>query len=132
MKRIGLIVNPIAGMGGRCGLKGTDGAGILAQARALGAEPEAPGRAELAVSRLAPLKGEIEILTISGDMGENEARAAGFTPTVLFGTDGQTTTSDDTRRAAAARRATRTSRSHFVTPSSQLSSKSQRRGPERK
>ena len=101
MKRIGLIVNPIAGMGGRCGLKGTDGAGILAQARALGAEPEAPGRAELAVSRLAPLKGEIEILTISGDMGENEARAAGFTPTVLFGTDGQTTTSDDTRRAAA-------------------------------
>ena len=102
MKRIGLIVNPIAGMGGRCGLKGTDGAGILAQARALGAEPEAPGRAELAVSRLAPLKDEIEILTISGDMGENEARAAGFTPTVLFGTDGQTTTSDDTRRAAAA------------------------------
>ena len=102
MKRVGLIVNPIAGMGGRCGLKGTDGAGILAQARALGAEPEAPGRAELAVSRLAPLKGEIEILTISGDMGENEARAAGFTPTLLFGTDGQTTTSDDTRRAAAA------------------------------
>ena len=102
MKRIGLIVNPIAGMGGRCGLKGTDGAGILAQARALGAEPEAPGRAELAVSRLAPLRDEIEILTISGDMGENEARAAGFTPTVLFGTDGQTTTSDDTRRAAAA------------------------------
>ena len=101
MKRIGLIVNPIAGMGGRCGLKGTDGAEILAQARDLGAEPEAPGRAELAVSRLEPLKDELEILTVSGDMGENEAREAGFEPTVLFSTDGQTTTSDDTRRAAA-------------------------------
>ena len=101
MKRIGLIVNPIAGMGGRCGLKGTDGAEILAQARDLGAEPEAPGRAELAVSRLEPLKEELEILTVSGDMGENEAREAGFEPTVLFSTDGQTTTSEDTRRAAA-------------------------------
>ena len=101
MKRVGLIVNPIAGMGGRCGLKGTDGAEILAQACELGAEPEAPGRAALAVSRLAPLKGELEILTVSGDMGENEARAAGFSPTVLFSTDGQTTTSEDTRRAAA-------------------------------
>ncbi len=102
MKRVGLIVNPIAGMGGRCGLKGTDGAEILALACELGAEPEAPGRAELAVSRLEPLKGELEILTVSGEMGENEARRAGFEPTVLFSTDGQTTTSDDTRRAAGA------------------------------
>ncbi len=100
MKRVGLIVNPIAGMGGRCGLKGTDGAEILAEARALGAEPEAPGRAQLALSRMAPLKEEVEILTVSGEMGEAEARAAGFTPTVLFSTDGKTTTSDDTRRAA--------------------------------
>ncbi len=101
MKRIGLIVNPIAGMGGRCGLKGTDGVEILAQARDLGAEPEAPGRAELAVSRLESLKEDLEILTVSGDMGENEAREAGFSPTVLFSTDGQTTTSEDTRRAAS-------------------------------
>jgi len=101
VKRIGLIVNPIAGMGGRCGLKGTDGVEILAQARDLGAEPEAPGRAELAVSRLESLKEDLEILTVSGDMGENEAREAGFSPTVLFSTDGQTTTSEDTRRAAA-------------------------------
>ena len=42
MSRIGLIVNPIAGMGGRVGLKGTDH--VVDQARAAGAEPVAPGR----------------------------------------------------------------------------------------
>jgi predicted polyphosphate/ATP-dependent NAD kinase len=100
MKKLGLIVNPIAGMGGRCGLKGTDGAEILARAFALGAEPEAPSRAGQALSRLFPLKDSVEILTVSGDMGETEALAAGLAPTVLFATSGDSTTGEDTRRAA--------------------------------
>ena len=100
VRKLGLIVNPIAGMGGRCGLKGTDGAEILAQACALGAEPEAPGRASLALSRLAALKDSLEILTVSGDMGETEALAAGLRPTVLFTTNASSTTGEDTRRAA--------------------------------
>ncbi|MFA4966282.1 MAG: ATP-NAD kinase family protein [Thermoleophilia bacterium] len=100
MKKLGLIVNPIAGMGGRCGLKGTDGAEILAKAYALGAEPEAPSRAGLALSRLAALRDDLEILTVSGDMGEAEALEAGFRPTVLFTTNGGSTSGEDTRRAA--------------------------------
>lgn len=100
MKKLGLIVNPIAGMGGRCGLKGTDGVEILAKAYALGAEPEAPCRAGQALSRLVPLKDSIEILTVSGDMGETEALEAGLPPTVLFATSADSTTGEDTRRAA--------------------------------
>jgi len=100
MKKLGLIVNPIAGMGGKCGLKGTDGADVLARARALGAEPESPARTALALSQLSGLKDSLEILTVSGDMGESEALEAGFRPTVLFTTDDTTTTSVDTQHAA--------------------------------
>jgi predicted polyphosphate/ATP-dependent NAD kinase len=52
-RRLGLLVNPIAGMGGRVALKGTDGAEALAQARARGAVPVAPERARRALAALA-------------------------------------------------------------------------------
>ena len=41
--RVGLVVNPVAGMGGRVGLKGTDGEEMLEEALFRGAEPVAPG-----------------------------------------------------------------------------------------
>ena len=51
-RRIGLIVNPVAGLGGRVGLKGTDGAATQARARALGAVPRAEERAARTIARL--------------------------------------------------------------------------------
>jgi predicted polyphosphate/ATP-dependent NAD kinase len=65
--RIGLIVNPIAGMGGSVGLKGTDG-DIIISARALGAQPVTPGRCKLFLSSLSQ-PDAVEWFTAPGPMG---------------------------------------------------------------
>ena len=69
MKRLGLIVNPIAGIGGRAGLKGSDGADVVARARALGGVAEAPQRAASALEQLGASAGQIEIVTFGGPDG---------------------------------------------------------------
>ncbi len=97
MRRIGVVVNPIAGMGGRVGLKGTDGK--VDEARARGAEPRAPDRAREALERLHELEPETEVLTYGGAMGASAVRAAGFEPTVVGEPAGEETTAEDTRRA---------------------------------
>jgi predicted polyphosphate/ATP-dependent NAD kinase len=82
-KRLGLIVNPIAGIGGRVGLKGSDGKDIQERARILGAIPLAGERAVLALERLLPLSENIELLVPPEDMGETIARRCGFSPLVI-------------------------------------------------
>ncbi len=81
--KLGYIVNPIAGMGGRVGLKGTDGPEVLEKARSLGAIEEAPKKAKKALEALIPVKDQIDLYTYPGKMGEDEAREMGFEPIVL-------------------------------------------------
>ena len=64
--KIGLIVNPIAGMGGKVGLKGTDGTATLIRAKNLGAVPLAGKKTQQALSQLRSLEDRFEILTCPG------------------------------------------------------------------
>lgn len=98
--KVGVLVNPLAGIGGAVALKGSDGAATVAEALARGAVPQAVTRAERALRPLAELP-EIELVTWAGEMGEHSARAAGFEPRVL-GTSADSTSAADTRAAAAA------------------------------
>ena len=97
MRRIGLVVNPIAGMGGRVGLKGTDNK--VEEARRRGAEPRSPDRAREALEHLNAQREAVELYTYGDGMGETEAVAAGFDPVVVGRPEGEETDSADTRAA---------------------------------
>lgn len=100
MKRLGLIVNPVAGMGGRVGLKGSDGEDTQRRARELGAEESSPKRAVEALKRLKTIAGDFELITYPSEMGEQEAKAVGLIPKVIGEIEAGATTSSDTRKAA--------------------------------
>ena len=76
--RIGFLVNPIAGMGGRVGLKGTDGSETLEAALRRGARRTSPARAMKALEALARKVLDIELLTCSGEMGGRVASETGL------------------------------------------------------
>ena len=96
-KRIGLIVNPIAGMGGSVGLKGTDGA-MAERAQALGAATVTPQRTRDLLAHMADA-GVIAWLAAPGAMGAAYLDERGI-PNVVVGEIGSTTTAADTRRIA--------------------------------
>lgn len=102
MKKVGIVINPIAGMGGRVGLKGTDGKEVLQKARDLGSVPEAPKKAIKALEKLLPLKDEIVLLVASGDMGENEAKEVGLNYQVIYEPESEETTPEDTAKLCQA------------------------------
>lgn len=98
MRTIGFMVNPVAGIGGRVGLKGSDGREIQALAFAKGAKAEAPARGITALKRLkeeAPIN-SFRLLTAPQTMGEDEVQAAGLTAEVVGSLTGDATTAQDT------------------------------------
>ncbi len=99
LKYIGLIVNPYAGLGGRVGLKGSDGVETRRRALEMGAVPLSPARTVDALRELEGLEG-FQLITYPGKMGEDEAREAGVDHVVIGTTSGETS-GDDTKRAAS-------------------------------
>lgn len=128
---IGVIVNPVAGVGGPAGLAGSDGVAVQLEALRRGGRARAAERATAALRVLAAARPGLDVLTAAGPLGEDAVRAAGLTPRVVYtpsprarslpakgtmsslsgrGSDGDVpfgaaegaTTGDDTARAAAA------------------------------
>ena len=101
MKKLGLIVNPNAGMGGKVGLKGTDGESIYRKAITLGARPEAQARAIDALKVIGRELPALELLTCAGPMGEIVAQNSGVFCDIIEGVpaDLRETNAADTRRA---------------------------------
>jgi predicted polyphosphate/ATP-dependent NAD kinase len=94
---VGLIVNPVAGMGGSVGLKGTDGE-TYKKALELGAGPVTPKRTKDCLSRIER-KDDITLFVAPGKMGEEYVGALGM-PLTVIGAVGEETSAEDTRRIA--------------------------------
>ena len=100
-KKLGLIINPIAGIGGKAGLKGSDGERIQREALDKGIKPEAADKACVALECISDLRDKIEILTYEGDMGDAAARKCGFSVRLLGSPENPSRTSGaDTERLA--------------------------------
>jgi predicted polyphosphate/ATP-dependent NAD kinase len=96
-KKLGLIVNPVAGMGGSVGLKGTDGQ-MYERALALGAEPVTPQRTKDVLSHIE-CQEAIALLVAPGKMGAQYVADLDL-PFTVVGESGETTSAEDTRRIA--------------------------------
>jgi predicted polyphosphate/ATP-dependent NAD kinase len=97
--RVGFLVNPIAGMGGKVGLKGTDG--VVERSLELGAKPNAPQRGIEFLKHLTLLgvNENIEVVSCPAEMGFNELTAVGFDASILPMDIPEDSTAKDTKTA---------------------------------
>ena len=100
MFKLGLIINPIAGVGGSVALKGSDD--MVKHALALGAELKANARAQTALTVLLPYQDEIVIYTVNSQMGEHAAKKLGFNVELVYQTRNDNTQASDTEQAISA------------------------------
>lgn len=97
---LGLIINPLAGLGGTVALKGSDG--VAAQALALGAEPRAAARTRIALESLLPIAERLQFVTCAGAMGADLLAELGFAYRVLGPEQISLSSAADTQAAVCA------------------------------
>lgn len=102
MFKLGVIINPYAGLGGSVGLKGSDGEAIRSEALARGAEQRAPARMQRTLESIGELNQQIEVICFAGDMGEVAAKNAGFIPRIIGVAKNNPSEAEDTCAAAQA------------------------------
>lgn len=97
-RRLGLLVNPIAGLGGTVALNGTDG--LADEALRRGAWPLAIARTVAALNAIARGAPDVDIYCYDNAMGGSPARTAGFIPRIVGGAASDPSSAHDTRAAA--------------------------------
>lgn len=104
---IGLVVNPLAGLGGSLGLKGSDGDVLRERLPGLTLQQRhrALDRVERALRPLLAAGDSVRYSTWSGDMGAETLDALGIAHQVVGAADADVTSAADTRQAVQALRA---------------------------
>ena len=100
MFKLGLIINPVAGIGGSVALKGSDG--MVKEALELGAELKANSRTQTALNVLLPYQDEVVVYTVNNQMGESAAKDLGFNVELVYQTQTESTQPEDTEKAVLA------------------------------
>lgn len=97
--RIGFLINPIAGMGGRVGLHGTDG-DLVIRARERGATNHSPSRARLTLQSIAAAArdGKVELFAPAGVMGGELLEELAIPYRKILTTTGAATSHIDTEK----------------------------------
>ncbi len=97
--KIGLIINPIAGIGGSVALKGSDGLDIQQQAFKLGAQAKSQQRVKVALQEINDLRDMFDIYTVNDDMGENVVSELGFNYHLSYQKQSEASSANDTELA---------------------------------
>jgi predicted polyphosphate/ATP-dependent NAD kinase len=98
---VGLLVNPVAGIGGSVALKGSDGVEIQQQAAKKGGVPRGESRAGRALAAAAGARDCVRWLSWGAPMGAQVLAGLGVSAEII-GAPSQPTTAADTGRAARA------------------------------
>ena len=99
--RIGLIVNPVAGIGAEAALFGSDDPEVRAEAGRRGYAPRAATSVRRALTTLGAARNHITWQTAAGEMGSDHLAAAGCIGDVVY-EPAQPTSAADTVAAAGA------------------------------
>ena len=97
--RIGLLMNPVAGIGGPAALKGSDDHLLVEQARRGGSESKVLERTVVTMEGLAGVKDRIEVVAYAGAMGEAALTNSVLRYRVVGEIDRHATSKEDTRCA---------------------------------
>ena len=100
VKKLGLIINPIAGVGGKVGLKGSDGSVTVEDALKKGGVFESNFRTLQALNELKSIKNDIELITFPSEMGQDAAEKSGLNHKVIGEIISGKTTKKNTQEAA--------------------------------